>query len=105
MDTARFDLTLEAFPRKGELDIFFDYNRDLYDAGTIARLQQHYLAVLRAVVSDRKCKDRRYPAALRSGTGQSCSTNGTEQKNIYRRIYVSISNLRNMPGQRPIAWP
>ena len=56
MDTARFDLTLEAFPRKGRLEVFFDYNSDLYNATTIIRLQQHYLAVLRAVVSDANIK-------------------------------------------------
>lgn len=56
VDTARFDLTLEAFPHKGALDVFFDYNSDLYNLGTIARLQQHYLAVLRAVVSDANVK-------------------------------------------------
>ncbi len=56
VDTARFDLTLEAFPRKGALDVFFDYNSDLYNAGTIDRLQQHYLTVLRAVVSDANVK-------------------------------------------------
>lgn len=50
--TARFDLTVEVFPRFGELWAYFDYNCDLYEAETIARIQQHYLAILQAVVQD-----------------------------------------------------
>jgi amino acid adenylation domain-containing protein len=50
--TARFDLTVEAFPHDGALDIYFDYNSDLYEAETIARLQEHYRSILAAVVTD-----------------------------------------------------
>ena len=50
--TARFDLTVEAFPHEGALDVYFDYNSDLYDGATIARLQMHYQAILEAVVTD-----------------------------------------------------
>ena len=46
MDTARFDLTVEIFPRHGELWAYFDYNSDLYEPETIERIQQHYLAIL-----------------------------------------------------------
>jgi len=52
VDTARFDLTVEVYPRHGELWAFFDYNSDLYKAETIARIEQHYLAILRAVCAD-----------------------------------------------------
>ena len=52
VDTARFDLTVEVYPRHGDLWAYFDYNSDLYEAETIARIQQHYVAVLRAVCSD-----------------------------------------------------
>jgi amino acid adenylation domain-containing protein len=52
VDTARFDLTVEVFPSKGELQAFFDYNTDLYDADTVSRLQRHYLAILEAVVEN-----------------------------------------------------
>jgi amino acid adenylation domain-containing protein len=52
VDTARFDLTVEVYPRHGDLWAYFDYNSDLYEAETIARIQQHYLAILRAVCAD-----------------------------------------------------
>jgi amino acid adenylation domain-containing protein len=52
VSTARFDLTVEAFPNKGALDVYFDYNSDLYDEETMARLQLHYRAILEAVVAD-----------------------------------------------------
>jgi amino acid adenylation domain-containing protein len=52
VDTARFDLTVEVYPRYGELWAFFDYNSDLYEAETIDRIEQHYLAILRAVCAD-----------------------------------------------------
>ncbi|MGC1781774.1 MAG: amino acid adenylation domain-containing protein [Acidobacteriaceae bacterium] len=50
--TARFDLTVEVFPRDGELWAYFDYNSDLYEPETIARIQRHYLAILNAVCAD-----------------------------------------------------
>jgi amino acid adenylation domain-containing protein len=52
VSTARFDLTVEAFPHAGALDVYFDYNSDLYDEGTIARLQAHYRSILEAVIAD-----------------------------------------------------
>ena len=52
VDTARFDLTVEVYPRRGELWAFFDYNSDLYDAETIGRIQQHYVTILSAVCAD-----------------------------------------------------
>jgi amino acid adenylation domain-containing protein len=52
VSTARYDLTVEAFPNEGALDIFFDYNSDLYDEGTMARLQSHYRSILEAAVAD-----------------------------------------------------
>lgn len=50
--TPRFDLTVEIFPRYGELWMYFDYNADLYEPETIERIQQHYLAILSAVCAD-----------------------------------------------------
>jgi amino acid adenylation domain-containing protein len=50
--TARYDLTVEAWPRHGELRIDFEYNTHLYDRETIEQLQRHFLAVLTAVIAD-----------------------------------------------------
>jgi amino acid adenylation domain-containing protein len=52
VEHARFDLTVEVFPRHGELCAYFDYNSDLYEPDTIARIQQHYIALLQAVCAD-----------------------------------------------------
>jgi amino acid adenylation domain-containing protein len=52
VEHARFDLTVEVFPRHGEMCAYFDYNSDLYEPDTIARIQQHYLALLQAVCAD-----------------------------------------------------
>lgn len=52
VEHARFDLTVEVFPRHGELCAYFDYNADLYEPDTITRIQQHYLALLQAVCAD-----------------------------------------------------
>jgi amino acid adenylation domain-containing protein len=52
IETARFDLTVEIFPRQGELWAYFDYNADLYEPETIERIQQHYLTILNAVCAD-----------------------------------------------------
>ncbi len=56
VETARFDLTVEVFPRHGELWIYFDYNSDLYELATIERIQQHYLVILSGVVADENQK-------------------------------------------------
>jgi amino acid adenylation domain-containing protein len=50
--TARFDLTVEVFPRHGELWAYFDYNSDLYEPETIASIQRHYVTILEAVCAD-----------------------------------------------------
>ncbi|MEO6829556.1 MAG: condensation domain-containing protein, partial [Acidobacteriaceae bacterium] len=50
--TARFDLTVEVFTRRGETHAYFDYNAGLYTARTIQQIQQHYLAILNAVLAD-----------------------------------------------------
>lgn len=54
--TARFDLTVEVFNRHGEMWAYFDYNSDLYDDETIARIQRHYLTILEAVCADPNCR-------------------------------------------------
>lgn len=50
--SARFDLTVEIFPLEGALDVYFDYNSDLYDDATMARAQVHYQTILEAVVGN-----------------------------------------------------
>ncbi|MDB5099423.1 MAG: Malonyl CoA-acyl carrier protein transacylase, partial [Cyanobacteria bacterium RYN_339] len=48
---SKFDLTLELIPRDGGLAARFEYNRDLFDEATVARLGAHYERVLREVAA------------------------------------------------------
>ncbi|MDQ1722639.1 MAG: hypothetical protein QOI26_2373 [Pseudonocardiales bacterium] len=49
---ARFDLSLEVTEHEGELDLSFEYDCDLFDATTIARMAAHYLRLLEQVGCD-----------------------------------------------------
>jgi amino acid adenylation domain-containing protein len=58
-DGARFDLELQAFHKDGALRGWFDYDRDLFDESTIARLAGHFRRLIDAVVADpEQCVDR-----------------------------------------------
>jgi amino acid adenylation domain-containing protein len=49
---ARFDLTVEIYPYRKELWVFFDYRIDLYDDVTIAELQRSFEHVLNFVTAN-----------------------------------------------------
>jgi len=49
---ARFDLTVEIYPYRKELFVYFDYRKDLYDDVTIAELQQSFRHVLEFVIAN-----------------------------------------------------
>ena len=49
---ARFDLSLEVTERQGELELSFEYDTDLFDASTVARMAAHYVRLLEQVGSD-----------------------------------------------------
>lgn len=53
--TAKFDLYLELEERPGGMIARFVYNVDLFDAGTIRRMVEHYLTVLRGVTAEPGC--------------------------------------------------
>ncbi|OKH59480.1 non-ribosomal peptide synthetase [Scytonema sp. HK-05] len=50
--TAKFDITLLLENTAGGLSGFIEYNTDLFDAATIARMVQHYQTLLEAVVAN-----------------------------------------------------
>jgi amino acid adenylation domain-containing protein len=50
--TSKFDLTLSMIEGEHELTGKLEYNADLFDAATIARLADHFLVLLRSIVSD-----------------------------------------------------
>ena len=50
--TARFDLTVEIYPYRKELLVYFDYRIDLYDDLTIAALQRSFRRVLEFVAAN-----------------------------------------------------
>ena len=50
--TARFDLSVEIFPYRKELFVYFDYRIDLYDDVTVAELQWSFKHVLESVIAN-----------------------------------------------------
>ncbi|HEX5708787.1 MAG TPA: amino acid adenylation domain-containing protein, partial [Pyrinomonadaceae bacterium] len=50
--TSRFDLTLELTERGPELEGFFEYKTELFDASTIARLGEHLLTLLEGIAAE-----------------------------------------------------
>jgi amino acid adenylation domain-containing protein len=50
--TARFDLTLDTYESAGQLHAAFTYALDVFDAATIARLEEHWLCLLEGLVEE-----------------------------------------------------
>jgi amino acid adenylation domain-containing protein len=50
--TAKFDIVFELFERNGNINGSLEYNTDLFDNTTIARLLGHYQRLLSAIVAD-----------------------------------------------------
>lgn len=49
---AKFDLTLELHETGGQIAACFDYNTDLFDPATVARLARHFCNLLQGIVTD-----------------------------------------------------
>ncbi|MBA2672060.1 non-ribosomal peptide synthetase [Ramlibacter sp.] len=49
--TSKFDLTLNVIDGRGALAANFEYNTDLFDEATIARMAGHFTGLLRAIVA------------------------------------------------------
>ncbi|HEY0166884.1 MAG TPA: amino acid adenylation domain-containing protein [Jatrophihabitans sp.] len=49
---ARFDLALEVTERGGELELLFEYDSDLFEPATIARMAAHFVRLLKQVSRD-----------------------------------------------------
>uniref|UniRef100_UPI002028BA63 non-ribosomal peptide synthetase n=1 Tax=Caballeronia sp. GAFFF2 TaxID=2921741 RepID=UPI002028BA63 len=52
MQTARFDLVLNARERGDGLEVSFTYARDVFDESTVARLLDHYVSLLSQIAVD-----------------------------------------------------
>ena len=50
--TTQFDLTLDTYEKSGTLHAALTYANDLFDAPTIARMAQHWISLLQAMVVD-----------------------------------------------------
>ena len=50
--TAKFDLTLELSEKPEGLSGFLEYNTDLFDASTIARMEEHFKTLLESIVAN-----------------------------------------------------
>ncbi|MFE0043487.1 amino acid adenylation domain-containing protein [Streptomyces albireticuli] len=51
-DGARFDLELQCFDDAGRLTGWFEYDRDLFDEATVARMARHFRRLAELVVTD-----------------------------------------------------
>ena len=60
---AKFDLTLGITPTDDELELSFEYNTDLFDRATIARMSRRYQTLLEAVVNNPDARLSELPAA------------------------------------------
>jgi non-ribosomal peptide synthetase component F len=49
--SARFDLVVEFWPRGDSMDVAIEYNTDLFDAATVARMTGHLLVLLKGIVA------------------------------------------------------
>lgn len=50
LGAARFDVSVEVYPKDGELHALLDFKTDLYDRSTILQIGEHFRATLQAVV-------------------------------------------------------
>ncbi|QHD06684.1 non-ribosomal peptide synthase/polyketide synthase [Pseudomonas sp. R76] len=50
--TTQFDLTLDTYEKSGTLHAALTYANDLFDAPTIARMAEHWISLLQAMVAD-----------------------------------------------------
>ena len=60
-DAAKFDLAVTVTEDTDRLDCEFEYSTDLFDAGTVARLAEHYRTALDALVADPTVRVSRLP--------------------------------------------
>jgi len=51
---ARYDLAVDVYLFEDNYRCIFEYNTDIFEEGTVRQMQQHYLNLLEAVVSDPK---------------------------------------------------
>jgi amino acid adenylation domain-containing protein len=64
--TSRFDLAVSVTPASDHLKVAVEYSTDLFDAGTIVRIMDHYRVVLEAVVADPTCRISSLPLLTRA---------------------------------------
>ena len=77
-ETSKFDLTLAATEREGELGFKLEYSTELFEEDTIKRLLQHLATLLEDIGAD---ADRRLSALrlLTPADENNCWVNGTRQ--------------------------
>ncbi|MGH8078265.1 MAG: condensation domain-containing protein, partial [Lysobacter sp.] len=73
--TAKFELTLNATEVADGLLLIFEYNRDLFEASTIARLSDHMVVIAGCIVAD---PDLEIGALTRSGGNMAAARPGAD---------------------------
>ncbi len=53
---APYDLSIEMVEREGLLELDYEYRTDLFEAGTIARMHDHFARLLEGMVADPGCR-------------------------------------------------
>ncbi|HEU4324676.1 MAG TPA: condensation domain-containing protein, partial [Roseiflexaceae bacterium] len=77
--TTKFDLEISLIEAGGGLSAQLDYNTDLFDAATIARFAEHFLALLDGAVADPALPIARLPLLTEAERRQLAGWNATAQ--------------------------
>ncbi len=51
-DTSRFDLAVDVVEKGEGLEVYFEYNSDLFEKATVLRFQEHFQKLLQSIVAD-----------------------------------------------------
>ena len=97
--TSRFDITVEAMEKDGELVLDWEYNTDLFDASTIERMQRHYRHLLEQVTADtgRHVSECR----LYFNDKKQIELAAESTRTDYPKTFVFIPSSSNRPLARP----
>ncbi|MFI6993150.1 amino acid adenylation domain-containing protein [Nonomuraea wenchangensis] len=88
---ARFDLTLDAWPAEGALDLVFGYEAALFDAATVERLAGRFAALLAGVVAEPEARLSRLARVT-----------GEERERLVRGPNDTAMPLPAVPGLLPL---
>ncbi|MFQ5636058.1 MAG: amino acid adenylation domain-containing protein, partial [Gammaproteobacteria bacterium] len=101
-ETAKFDLTLSANEFDGQLWLNFEYNTDLFDASTIERIADGYVALLEAVAAEPDAGVRSLPVQAGDG-GAPPSEVRNDTVTAYDRLTTAERMIAAQADRTPAA--